>query len=151
MEGHKSIMAEPFLKGREVTVGVLERGGELLALPVIGIKIKNQPYQNFHAKYGEGEMEFVIPAELDDVVSVQVQAMAVKLHRAVGCKGYSRTDMILSPEGRVKVLEINAFPGIGPYSEFPKAAALLGVSYTELISCLLESGKKMYDLQRSAI
>ena len=66
----------------------------------------------------------------------------MKLHKAVNCIGYSRTDMVVSPEGEMNVLEINAFPGIGPYSEFPKAAALLGIIYPELISCLMKSGKK---------
>lgn len=151
MGSYVSIMAEPFLKGREVTVGVLEKDGELQALPVIGLDIKNQPYQNFQAKYGAGEMEFEIPAKLDAAANAEVQSTAMKLHKAIGCGGYSRTDMIISPEGQVNVLEINAFPGIGPYSEFPKAAALLGVSYPELISCLMESGKRTYDLQRFAI
>ncbi|MEK7655907.1 MAG: ATP-grasp domain-containing protein [Patescibacteria group bacterium] len=146
MRSYSSIIAEPFLKGREITVGVLEKDGETLALPVIGLNIKNQPYQNFQAKYGEGEMEFVIPAELDDATSSKAQAIAVKLHKAVNCIGYSRTDMVVSPEGEMNVLEINAFPGIGPYSEFPKAAALLGIIYPELISCLMKSGKKMYDI-----
>lgn len=146
MKGYTSIMVEPFLGGREVTVGVLEKDGELLALPVIGLNIKNQLYQNFQAKYGAGEMEFEIPAKLDATVSSEVKILAMRLHKAVGCKGYSRTDMILPPEGQAKILEINAFPGIGPYSEFPKAAALLGVSYRGLISCLLESGKQTYDL-----
>jgi len=151
LKGYASIMVEPFLTGREVTVGILEKDGMPSALPVIGLDIKNQPYQNFQAKYGAGEMEFEIPAKLDAATAAAVQGVAVKLHGAVGCRGYSRTDMIISPEGRVRVLEINAFPGIGPFSEFPKAAALSGVSYPELISCLLEAGRRTYDYRRIAI
>ncbi|MFA4955207.1 MAG: ATP-grasp domain-containing protein [Patescibacteria group bacterium] len=149
LKTYNLVMVEPFHQGQEVTVGVLEKDGERLGLPVIGLEIKHQPYQNFQAKYGENEMEFVIPAKLNQTTSERVQEIATSLHRAVGCRGYSRTDMIIKASGEIVVLEINTFPGIGPYSEFPKAARLSGISYQQLITSLIQTALCGYDISRS--
>ena len=87
-------------------------------------------------------MEFVIPADIDKQTAERAQAIAVKLHEAVGCRGYSRSDMIIGESGEITVLEINTFPGIGTFSEFPKAASIVGIEYPEMILALIRAALK---------
>lgn len=142
LECYTEIMVEPFIKGKEITVCVLEKAGNPVPLPIIGIDIKRQPFQNYTAKYGDGEMEFLIPANIDEQTAERARRIAVKLHEAVGCRGYSRSDMIIGESGEITVLEINTFPGIGPFSEFPKAARISGIEYPEMILALIQTALK---------
>ncbi len=127
-----TVLVEEFVRGREVTVGVL--GEE--PLPVIEI-CPSRPFFDYAAKYTQGLTQYFVPAELDAAVARTVQAAAVAAHRAIGCRHLSRTDCILNPAGRPVVLEVNTIPGFTPTSLVPKAAACLGISYDELCERLV--------------
>lgn len=137
-EYDSEVMVEQFLAGREVTVAVLGNS-DLTPLPLVEI-IPGDEYEFFDytAKYKEGATREICPAEVDTDIAVKAQALAVKAHRALQLKGYSRTDMMLTPDGSLYLLETNTIPGMTPTSLFPQAAAAAGLDLTGLITRLLE-------------
>lgn len=131
------ILVEAFIKGIELTGGVV--GNEKLqALPIIEI-VPDETHEFFDyvAKYTAGATEEICPARIDDAMTEKAQACAKTAHRAIFCKGYSRTDMILSDE-EIYVLETNTIPGMTPTSLLPQAAAAAGISFSDLLDRLIE-------------
>jgi D-alanine-D-alanine ligase len=128
----ETILVEEYVRGREVTVGVL---GEQ-PLPVIEI-CPSRLFFDYTAKYTQGMTQYRVPAVLDPAVAQAVQAAAVVAHRAVGCRHLSRTDFILRSDGQPVVLEVNTIPGFTPTSLVPKAAACIGISYDDLCERLV--------------
>jgi len=127
-----TVLVEEFIKGREVTVGVL--GEE--ALPIIEI-VPTHPFFDFAAKYTAGVTDYHVPAALDAATTHTVQDAGRRAHEAIGCRHFSRTDLILSDEQVPIVLEVNTIPGLTPTSLLPKAAASLGISYDDLCEQLV--------------
>ncbi len=124
-------LIEPMVKGREFTVPVLGNDRPR-PLPVIEIIPKKGTFFDYDAKYKNGAKEET-PADLPDVLVQKAQGIAVQAHKALGCRGYSRTDMILTPANHFKVLELNTLPGLTPVSLLPKSAAAAGMTYPELL------------------
>lgn len=137
-EGFSEYFVEEYLPGRELTVGLLEMEGELHALPVIELRVKSEPFYNYRAKYTSGETEFLLPAPLEEGISEGVKDVALKVHEALGCRGYSRVDFILW-EGKGYILEENTLPGLTETSNLSKAAREKGLSQVELIEYMLRS------------
>lgn len=137
-EYDSEVMVEQFLAGREITVAVLGNS-DLTPLPLVEI-IPGAEYEFFDytAKYKEGATREICPAEVDAEITARAQALAVEAHKALCLRGYSRTDMILTPDGSLYILETNTIPGMTPTSLFPQAAAAAGIDFTRLISRLLE-------------
>ncbi|MBU0943552.1 MAG: D-alanine--D-alanine ligase [Proteobacteria bacterium] len=137
-EYDSEVMVEQFLAGREITVAVLGNS-DLTPLPLVEI-IPGAEYEFFDytAKYKEGATREICPAEVDAEITARAQALAVEAHKALCLRGYSRTDMILTPDGSLYLLETNTIPGMTPTSLFPQAAAAAGIDFTRLISRLLE-------------
>lgn len=148
----KDVLVEEFIKGRELTCGVLENfsakggpafgwNGELGALPVTEIiPVKNHKFFNYDAKYKRGHSNEITPAPIEDVLFKKVQDIAVRAHQILGCSGYSRTDMVLkSGNGTIYVLETNTLPGITKNSLLPKAAQTAGLTLPQLLDKIIES------------
>ncbi|PSR20548.1 MAG: D-alanine--D-alanine ligase [Sulfobacillus acidophilus] len=128
------VLVEERLEGREVTCAVLEEmDGDARALPVIEIVPKRGPFFDFASKYEDGGSEEICPANLTPDETRAVQQAALVAHEALGCRGFSRTDMFLTESGPV-VLEVNTIPGLTPNSLMPKAAKAAGLSFAELVS-----------------
>jgi len=126
------ILVEEFVKGRELTVGVL--GGR--ALPVIEIRT-DHGFFDYDAKYTKGgAIEEV--AELEPAVVARVQALAVRAHECLSCRDVSRVDVMLRDDGQMFVLEVNTIPGMTENSLLPKAAKAAGVSMESLCRKLVE-------------
>jgi len=136
-EEDDEILLEAFVKGIELTGGVIGNE-ELQALPIIEI-IPDDAHEFFDyvAKYTAGVTEEICPARINDAMTEKAQACAQKAHRAIFCRGYSRTDMILSDE-EIYVLETNTIPGMTPTSLLPQAAAAAGISFSRLLDRLIE-------------
>ncbi|MEN8198806.1 MAG: D-alanine--D-alanine ligase [Thermodesulfobacteriota bacterium] len=137
--GHDSeVMVEQFVAGREITVGVLGNE-ELTPLPLVEI-IPGEEFGffDYQAKYEKGASEEICPADVEEDVAARAQQYAVAAHRALQLRGYSRTDMMLAPDGSLTLLETNTIPGMTPTSLFPQAAEAAGVTFTGLIDRLLE-------------
>jgi D-alanine-D-alanine ligase len=130
------LLAEPFIKGRELTVAVL--GGK--ALCVTELKPKSGFY-DFDAKYTDGLTEHICPAEIPKDIEDYMMELALKAHNLLGCKGASRTDFRWDDElGRdgVFVLETNTQPGMTPLSLVPEQAKYMGIGYEQLVDMLVK-------------
>jgi len=127
------IIIERYIKGREMTVGILEEN----PLPVIEI-IPKKRFFDYEAKYTLGLTEYVVPAKIDIETASKIQASALNAHRSLGCYGFSRVDMILK-NPKVYVLEVNTIPGLTETSLLPKAAKAVGISFLELCLKLIDS------------
>ena len=128
-------MVEEYVVGRELTVAVIGND-ELTPLPVIEIVTKRE-FFDYKAKYDTGESEEIVPARIPDDVARRAQDLAVKAHKALGCRGMSRTDFVWS-EDRMVTLEVNTIPGMTANSLLPKAAKAAGIEFGELLSRLVE-------------
>jgi D-alanine-D-alanine ligase len=134
----REVMVEEFIRGREITCGILGNG-ELIALPLVEIiPGEGHPFFNYEAKYQPGASREICPADLKSEVTTRAQEIALTAHRALKLRGYSRTDMIVSDNGDIYVLETNTIPGMTPTSLLPQAAAVHGLSFGTLLDRLLE-------------
>ena len=127
---------------RELECGVLSDldGGRPLASAVAEIRVHSASgFYDFEAKYLSGEaVRLICPADLPDAVVHRVRDLAARTFEALGCEGLARVDFFVRPDGEVLVNEINTMPGFTPASMFPRMWAASGVSYSELVSRLLE-------------
>ena len=129
------VLVETYIPGREWTVGVI--GNE--ALPVVEIQAPNGWY-GFAEKYTKGVTQYVFPESAADAPLVlRCQQLALQAFQAVGCRGVSRIDFRVTPDGRPYVLEINTIPGFTATSLLPKAAAKMGLSFSALCVRLLST------------
>jgi D-alanine-D-alanine ligase len=127
------VLVEAYIPGREWTVGVV--GTQ--ALPVVEIQAPNGWY-GFTEKYTQGMTRYVFPENVEDAPLVaQCQLLALLAFQAVGCRGVSRIDFRVTPEGQPYVLEINTIPGFTATSLLPKAAAKKGLSFSALCATLV--------------
>jgi D-alanine-D-alanine ligase len=127
------ILAEEFVPGREFSCGVL---GEA-ALPVVEI-ISSDEFYSYDAKYKPGGSRHLIPAPIDHDLTARLQTLALSVHRLIGLRDYSRTDFIVTEQGRPTILEVNALPGMTPQSLLPDEAQNAGISYEALVERLLQ-------------
>lgn len=130
------ILLEAYIKGVELTCGVLGNL-ELEALPVIEI-IPSKEYEffDYNAKYLKGASEEICPARIEDSIREQVQKYAIEAHKALFLRGYSRSDMILS-DGRIYLLETNTIPGMTATSLYPQSAQKAGYSFPQILDKLI--------------
>ncbi|MBI4791686.1 MAG: D-alanine--D-alanine ligase [Deltaproteobacteria bacterium] len=133
----KEVMVEEFIRGREITGGVLGNDS-LQALPLVEI-IPNKEYAffDYEAKYKAGASREICPADFSAEITGKAQDYAVRAHRALRLRGYSRTDMIVSEQGEVFVIETNTIPGMTPTSLLPQAALAAGFSFPQLLDLLI--------------
>ncbi len=127
-------LVEEYVQGRELTVAVIGND-QPRALPVIEIVTKH-PFFDYGAKYDAGESEEIVPARIPDEVARRTQALALRAHAALDCRGMSRTDFVWSAD-RLVVLEVNTIPGMTANSLLPKAAAAAGIPFGELLERLI--------------
>lgn len=130
------LLAEPFIKGRELTVAVL--GGRALAVTEL---IPKSGFYDFDAKYTDGMTDHVCPADVPDDIAAYMMELALRCHQLLECRGASRTDFRWDDElGRAGVfaLETNTQPGMTPLSLVPEQARYLGIEYAELVELIVE-------------
>ena len=144
LEEDETVLVEEFISGREFSVGVLENpdNSELMALPVIEI-IPGNEFFDYDAKYTENASQEIVPANISDEWAIDMQKIVLAVHTALGCKGYSRTDIICNND-RMVVLEINTLPGLTNTSLLPKEANAVGIKYSEFIDMLIQNGLKTH-------
>ena len=129
------LLAEPFIKGRELTVAVLD-GAPLCVTELV----PKSGFYDFDAKYTDGMTEHVCPAEIPDDAAARMMELAKLSHELLGCKGASRTDFRWDDElglDGIFVLETNTQPGMTPLSLVPEQAKACGISYEELVDRLV--------------
>jgi len=129
------LLAEPFIKGRELTVAVL--GGEPLAVTELKPKAG---FYDYAAKYTDGMTQHICPAEVPYEIASAMMDMAARAHQLLGCEGASRSDFRWDDElgeAGIYLLEVNTQPGMTPLSLVPEQAKLKGIPYGELVERLI--------------
>lgn len=133
-------LVEQYIPGQELTVSLV--GDQVL--PVVEIKTASEWY-DFDAKYGSGETQYIVPAELPSDLIDRVQAIALETFRALNVQGFGRVDFRLSPEGKPYVLELNSIPGFTATSLLPKAAQAAGITFPKLCERIMEMAEYALD------
>ena len=133
-------LVEPFLTGREVTVGVLDLYGQTsAAFPTIEIRTAADQWYDYTNRYKAGASEHLIPAPLPEDVTRELLDIAVAAHAALGLRDLSRADFIVDEQNGIALLEVNAMPGMTPTSLYPDAARAHGLEFPALLNALIES------------
>lgn len=137
-------VVEHFAKGREVTCGVLDLDGEAKALPPTEILAPNDAFYTYEARYAPGRSRHLCPAPLGEDLALRVGELAVRAHKALGCRDLSRADFIVGDVDFPKavfLLEVNTMPGFTATSLYPEAAAVAGLGFPTLCDKLVQQAK----------
>ena len=129
-------IVERCITGMEVTVPVIGNH-EPMALPIIEI-VTGAEFYDLKVKYEPAALHHVIPARLDPEVYKRVQELGVRAHKALGCRGVSRSDFIVTEEGEPYILETNTIPGMTESSLLPDSARHAGIEFPELCRRIVE-------------
>ena len=141
------VLLEAFIDGIELTGGVLGND-QLEAFPLIEIvPSESFDFFDYEAKYTTGATNEICPARINDKMTKRAQEIAKTAHRALFCKGYSRTDMILKDED-IYVLETNTIPGMTATSLLPQAAGKAGIPFSQLLDRLIELSIEGHNINR---
>jgi D-alanine-D-alanine ligase len=133
------ILIESYLKGTEVSVGVLNYRSKTTVLGLTEIVSQNE-FFDYEAKY-QGKSEEITPARLTPEVEAHVRETAAKVYEALGMSGFSRTDFIVMDDV-AHFIEINTNPGLSPQSIFPQQAAHAGIAFADLLENEIELALK---------
>lgn len=129
------LFLEKFIEGMIATVGIVGKR----VLPILELVPKKQEFYDYKAKYTKGETEFIIPARLPKSVYQKIQDLAFKAHQVIGCRGFSRVDLVVDKKNRPYLLEVNTLPGMTELSDLPAQAEAIGMNYDELVREILLS------------
>lgn len=128
------VLLEEFVAGTEITAAVIGNDSPDV-LPLVEI-VPEGGFYDYHAKYTPGATEEIVPARIPEEQYERAQDLGLRCHQALGCRGMSRTDMIVTDD-EVYVLEVNTIPGMTPTSLLPRAAQAAGISFSELLDRLI--------------
>jgi len=131
-----TLLAEPFIRGRELTVAVL--GDKALGVTEL---VPSSGFYDYEAKYTDGLTTHICPADIPDDIAAVAMQMALDSHRLLGCKGASRSDFRWDDEHGetgLYLLEVNTQPGMTPLSLVPEQARHIGMSYADLVQAIIE-------------
>ena len=129
------MLIEQFVAGVEVTVGVIGND-ETVALPTLEI-VPEHEFYDYESKYVPGMSRHIIPARVSEEARAECVRLSLLAHRALGCRGMSRSDTIVTGDGRVELLEVNTIPGMTSTSLLPDAAAAAGIEFPDLCDRLV--------------
>jgi D-alanine-D-alanine ligase len=131
-ECDEEILVEEFMKGKEITVGILDE----TPLPIIEIAPRSGFY-DYRSKYTKGETQYIIPARLPEEKYLQAQEVSLKAFKALGCSGCVRVDVMTDEDGNPFVIDVNTMPGMTETSLVPQAARHAGISFGDLAERIL--------------
>lgn len=133
------ILIESYLKGMEVSVGVLNLNGKTTVLGITEI-VPHNDFFDYEAKY-EGKSDEITPARLDAETERKVREVAAKVYDVLGMTGFSRTDFIVM-DGTPHFIEMNTNPGLSPQSIFPQQASHAGIAFSDLLDSEIQLALK---------
>ncbi len=140
------LLAEPFIKGRELTTAVIDGPDGPYALGVTELIIEGGFYDYEH-KYTEGRTQHVCPAQIPENIAALCESYAIRAHQVLGCRGTSRTDYRWDDEAGeagLFVLETNTQPGMTPLSLVPEQAKQAGIEYPELVEMIVREALRVH-------
>jgi D-alanine-D-alanine ligase len=146
----QAYVIEPFVQGLESTCGVLElASGEVIALPPVEIRPSGDKF-DYKSKYLAKDTVEICPASFAPEVNAALQDQALKAHKALGGRGYSRSDFIVSEHGLV-YLETNTLPGLTASSLYPKALKAQGIDFGDFLRGQLALGEARAKAEKAAV
>jgi D-alanine-D-alanine ligase len=136
------VIIEQAIIGKEIECAVLQADDKITVSKVGQILISDKfEFYDFQAKYLDDSMQLILPANLPEEASRQIQQAALIAFEAAGCEGLARVDFFYSSEGKVIINEINTMPGFTPMSVYPKLIENSGINYQQLITKLIQTAK----------
>lgn len=148
----KDIVVQQFIAGKEVTCGVMDYGYSESAFPLIPTEIipVGRKFFDYVSKYGEGTHIYVTPAKIPAPFTKEVRRIALVAHKLIGCRHFSRTDMIIGKDKKIYVLEINTIPGLTDHSLVPQEAEAYGIPFAKFLDMIVESTLKQTSKKKSS-
>ena len=131
-EYDEEILVEEFMKGKEITVGILDD----IPLPIIEIVPKSGFY-DYHSKYTKGETQYILPARISREKYLYAQEISFKAFQTLGCSGVARVDLMTNGDENPFVIDVNTMPGMTETSLLPKAASYAGIPFEDLVERIL--------------
>ncbi|TDQ57989.1 D-alanine--D-alanine ligase [Mesocricetibacter intestinalis] len=128
-----TVLIEEWLDGIELTVPVLDNQ----VLPAIQI-IPEGEFYDYQAKYISDNTQYLCPAPLSEAKEAELRKLVKRAYDAVGCRGWSRIDVMTDSEGNFRLVEVNTTPGMTSHSLFPKSASQVGYIFEDLVEKILE-------------
>lgn len=129
-------LIEEYIDGREIEVAVM--GNDAPVASVCGEIDPGAQFYDYETKYCADTASYYIPARLEDETSEKVRTLAVKIYKALGCRGLSRVDFFVKSDNTIIFNEINTLPGFTPISMYPKLFMHGGMTYAEVVDNLLQ-------------
>lgn len=136
----REVLVEELIEGTELGCGVLRYEGAIATLPLIEIISKND-FFDYEAKYLSGATEEICPARISEEARRLCQGLSAHIYEQFRCKGMIRIDFFLLADATPSVIEINTVPGLSDASLFPQEAQAYGLSFTDMISAVIEDAK----------
>lgn len=151
------LMVQKFIKGQEATCGVLEKKGEIFALPPTHIVANAGEFYDYKSKYSKGGSTHICPADFSSETNEQLQHLALLAHKSLQCRGMSRTDIFVADEEekgcdcedkqhknthnhkKLYIIETNTIPGMTPTSLLPEAASKAGIKFNEMLDLIIKA------------
>ena len=133
LECDYTVLIEEWLSGVEMTVPVLDHQ----VLPAVQI-IPDGEFYDYHAKYISDNTQYICPAPLSKAREEELHRLVKAAYDAVGCRGWSRIDVMTDSKGEFRLVEVNTTPGMTSHSLFPKSAATVGYTFEQLVEKILE-------------
>ena len=133
------IMVEEFIKGRELECAILGNNPPKASVPGEIVILKDYDFYTYEAKYLDEEaIRIDIPAKLEELKISEIRKVCIDAYRALRCEDYARVDLFLRENGEIVINEINTIPGFTNVSMFPMMWQHMGMSYTQLISEIID-------------
>ena len=137
IEDKNNYFIEPFIQGKEITVGIVKSNNDIYTFPIIGINSKNELY-DYDAKYTKGKTELQIPAEISKEIEYKVIENMKKAYNILNCRGLCRIDAIISKnDNEVYLMEINTQSGMTDTSDIPAMARHIGMDFKDIVLYVL--------------
>ena len=130
------LLVEERIRGREITVGVIDTVDGTQPFPVIEITTPEGSWYDFEHRYTEGWSEHIMPADLPQQMTEELQRIAVAAHQSLDCRDLSRADFVVTDKD-IYLLEVNTLPGMTPTSLYPDGAKGYGLDFPDLCKCLV--------------
>jgi D-alanine-D-alanine ligase len=136
----RKVLLERYVAGRELAISILEENGQPWALPIVEAVPEQESFYDFESRYEIGRTRFVCPADLDPVLALKAQTIALDAFSLLGCSVFARVDLMLDAKtSELYVLEVNPIPGLTETSLLPQAADAAGIGFDDLIARILAS------------
>ena len=126
------VIAERFIDAGEYTVGIIDEGGQMKALPMIRIVPAGEFY-DYEAKYLRDDTQYLCPCGMPEGQERELATLAIKAFTLLGGRGWGRVDLMLDAAGKPYFLEVNTTPGMTDHSLVPMAARAAGIGFEQLV------------------